>query len=653
LSPNRALGLAVVLACFASTLGAFGCAKVGGAERYTGMAGDGTAGFDGGAAGTVGAGGIGGNAGTSAPDAAEEAPVYATCGNSIKESGETCDDGNKVSGDGCGIDCRIEANYTCPTVGKACVHNVVCGDHLIEGTEECDDGNTAANDGCSPTCTLDCGWECPPSTLCRALKCGDGMVAGNEQCDDGNVVDGDGCSKDCLLEGKPIAVAEGWVCTSPKAATGTCVGPTTCTTTVCGNGKTEGSEQCDDGNDVVGDGCSPFCRLEPKCPAGGGACMSLCGDGLLLPSDIVDPTNCDDGNTVDGDGCSHLCKVEAGFTCPNVMTTPTQLVLPIVYHDFKDWKEVGGHPDFGHYQGTGRGVPGIAKPILGAMNVPEHVAMCTALTTNLCTAGDTTDWFAMWYLDNLALPAIQYNKTIVKTLTLPQVMGKPGTFQYGPDENFFPLDGLTGTWGLTPGSNPPHDFSFTSATRTWFEYEGAATLTFVGDDDVWVYINKKLAVDLGGTHTRNTGSITLDATNGHGTSCDFVAPGTDENMLGACAAATPPVGGHDIDLGLAKNGLYEIVVFQAERFQTESHYQLTLSGFTGVKSSCVSACGDGVVTAPEICDKGMANNTGAYGGCNKDCTLAPYCGDKIVTSPQEECDGNGNCDKNCKVMVVQ
>jgi len=32
----------------------------------------------------------------------------------------------------------------------------------------------------------------------------------------------------------------------------------------CGNGERETSEQCDDGNDVAGDGCSPFCFIEPN-----------------------------------------------------------------------------------------------------------------------------------------------------------------------------------------------------------------------------------------------------------------------------------------------------------------------------------------------------------------------------------------------------
>jgi len=38
-----------------------------------------------------------------------------TCGNSANETGETCDDGNATSGDGCSAACAAEAGYTCTT----------------------------------------------------------------------------------------------------------------------------------------------------------------------------------------------------------------------------------------------------------------------------------------------------------------------------------------------------------------------------------------------------------------------------------------------------------------------------------------------------------------------------------------------------------
>src|SRR5262249_33252001 len=49
-------------------------------------------------------------------------------------------------------------------------------------------------------------------------------------------------------------------------------------TAVCGNGKVEVGEQCDDGNNVACDGCAPTCRLE-RCGDGIVECSEQCDDG--------------------------------------------------------------------------------------------------------------------------------------------------------------------------------------------------------------------------------------------------------------------------------------------------------------------------------------------------------------------------------------
>ena len=577
-------------------------------------------------------------------------------------NGEQCDDANMAGGDGCSQTCIIEANFACPTPGQPCVSTVKCGDHKVTGAEQCDDGNVLAGDGCSQTCQVECGWTCSLGA-CRALKCGDGIVAGLEQCDDGNNTAGDGCSPTCTLESKPVTTAEGFICTTPKQANG-CIGPTTCTTTTCGNKVVEGSEQCDDMNHDQGDGCSPLCRLEPACPPGGGPCTGVCGDGLLLPSEQLDPTNCDDGNTVSGDGCSKNCKVEPGYVCTNTPIKPNPLILPIVYHDFKGWNEVGGHPDFECSMGAGQ--PGIALGQLSLTNggVPVHANMCLSQTANECTPAmhpcnpattvnttydSTVDWYGMWYVDNAT-----YNKPIVQTLTLTaQVNGvnspappnatacntgmNPDCTSFSFIKNgFFPIDGLG--WGNGPNAD---NFGFTSETRYWFEYEGAATLTFNGDDDVWVFINKKLAMDLGGLHQQSLTSMTLDPADGKAYVCDFVAPGTTQAALNGCNSVANTGGGHLVDLGMTIGNVYEIVVFQAERHTSASNYQLTLSKFSGVHSVCAPKCGDGIVTAGEACDLGTTLNTGAYGTCNANCTLPPGCGDGMKNGT-EQCDDGVN-----------
>lgn len=61
----------------------------------------------------------------------------------------------------CGVaGCGFECNSGFVLVGGACVHP--CGDRLLEAGETCDDGNTVSGDGCSPSCQI----EAPLATSC-------------------------------------------------------------------------------------------------------------------------------------------------------------------------------------------------------------------------------------------------------------------------------------------------------------------------------------------------------------------------------------------------------------------------------------------------------------------------------------------------------
>lgn len=543
------------------------------------------------------------------------------CGDGVVSftRGETCDDADAPpeGGDGCSDACKVEPHHQCTGAPSVCVNTFVCGDKMLVGEETCDDGNTDPADGCSDTCTLEDGWVCPLlGTACQPL-CGDGTLLPGEQCDDGNADGGDGCSARCQIESPADDEPDGWRCPTPGEP---------CLRTTCGDGRAEGSEQCDDGNNNTGDGCGPYCRREPACPPGGGACTTACGDGMLLPVDKAAGQECDDGNTVSGDGCSATCTVEAGYSCNDVVISKDPLILPIVYRDFKAAELAGGHADFEAYMGSGE--VGIVQTMLDADGKPVHVTENRDLTANRYDDGVLVgeDYFSVWYRDDP-----DFNITIVQTLSFARQ--PTGEYSYA-NTSFFPLDGLGFGSQDENSDGDLHNFHFTSEVRYWFEYQGGETLQFYGDDDVWVFINKELTVDLGGVHTQQNGSVVLDASAGTGRVCQRAAVG--------CTNATT------VDLGLDIGSVYEIVVFQAERHTVESNYRLTLSNFSATRSNCGPICGDGVVTASEQCDLGVDEsgnslNTGAYGGCNSDCTLASFCGDTLVDEAAgEECDDGMN-----------
>ena len=90
--------------------------------------------------------------------------------------------------------------------------------------------------------------------------------------------------------------------------------------------------------------------------------------------------------------------------------------------------------------------------------------------------------------------------------------GTGGTATVG----FYPLDGLgyeqSGLLTKTSAIDATHNGGFTLRGESQFVYNKASNLyfTFTGDDDVYMYINGVLALDLGGAHGRNSKTVNLN-----------------------------------------------------------------------------------------------------------------------------------------------
>nr|ANY58059.1 hypothetical protein [uncultured bacterium] len=238
--------------------------------------------------------------------------------------------------------------------------------------------------------------------------------------------------------------------------------------------------------------------------------------------------------------------------------------------------------------------------------------------------------------------------SVVQRMTLTRQPDGSYRFPPTPGPQLFPLDdaGFVAAMPAREARSGGHNFGFTTEIRHWFQYDAStgARFEFSGDDDVWVFINGRLALDIGGLHPRANRTLVISGATG--TARCFVD-----------AEATVPCETASRALNLQNGALYELVMFHAERKITESNFDLTLKGFVSAVSQCQPVCGDGVVTRDEACDYGDEQNTGGYGGCTQSCELGPHCGDAVVqTDEGEACDdgvnltpyGSSGCAPGCK-----
>jgi fibro-slime domain-containing protein len=504
----------------------------------------------------------------------------------------------------------------------------VCGNSMVETGESCDKGAENGlfygdGTGCSKTCTSEPKCRDGATTRACDTKCGDGNIDEGEACDDGNQLDHDGCSADCKMQ------EQGFTCMAmERPDTVPCPSnpQLQCLVLPMIFRDFDPSTNPDffylgkNGVSCVPDASGTPAAASGACPATdqSGPCLGLAsatldadgkpGKGKTSMCRCVF-TDHDNTGVITG---GTMCSRSDGSTRPHIDTMITAV------HDIKTWYAGEGlHGTLELAQsGTqyqfSSSVMGAPAGAVGTTIQQDIHANCLGTPTALQSGffpfdatstgtGAGTKYCNLW--PYWALGTSEASCATGSSLTIKGQWDPQAAWDAcpmtGTDGSFVPKSDGTGT----PLQGSKHDFYYTTEARYLFRYTGPASLSFFGDDDVFVYVNGKLKLDLGAPH---------------------------QQLMGTAAIG-------DAADGLEMGKIYEIAVFHADRHPRDANYQLTLSSFSTSLSNCMPTCGDGVATAAEECDLGTAMNTGAYGGCTADCHYGGWCGD-AVKQDEEECD---------------